>query len=305
MPPRKRATVPQLTNVGAILNREAAAIHPSSIESEKDHLPASQPRRYFDPEKLTQLIKSIKEHGILEPLLVRPRAEGGYELVAGERRLRAARELKLTEVPIVVRELDERQALQVALIENLQREDLNPVEETDAVLTLLSLALSIDKNEVPALFYQAHHAKHRGQELGQTVLSQVETIQEVIAGIGRFSMDSFRASRLPLLKLPTDVLEALRQGKLEYTKASAIARVKDEKQRSKLLQVVIDEDLSLSEIKARIQELISAVPGAENTLAKRYAEIGKKLKKNSILQDNKKRKQLETLLTKLEQLVAD
>jgi hypothetical protein len=79
-------------------------------------------------------LRQVKEHGILEPLLVRPLKDGEYELVAGERRLRAAREVGLEAVPIVVRELDDRQAIQVALIENLQREDLNPVEETDAVL---------------------------------------------------------------------------------------------------------------------------------------------------------------------------
>jgi ParB family chromosome partitioning protein len=92
-----------------------------------------QPRRYFDPEKLEQLKRSIEEHGILEPLIVRPLGGGegaGYQLVAGERRYRAARELGLKEVPVVVHQLSDQQAIQVALIENLQREDLNPVEET-------------------------------------------------------------------------------------------------------------------------------------------------------------------------------
>src|SRR4028118_1573008 len=188
----------KLRGVAALLGEVAPeAATQKAVAVTAIRLPPQRPRRDFDPDRLEQLVLSIKEHGILEPLLVRPRTGGDYELVAGERRLRAARELKLTEVPIVVRELDERQALQVALIENLQREDLNPVEETDAILTLLSLALSIEKNEVPALFYQAHSAKHRGQELTQNVLSQIQTIQEVIAGIGRFSMDSFRASRLP------------------------------------------------------------------------------------------------------------
>ena len=170
---RKRAPKPELRNVAAILNRETPATEDQqqdqSISIEKIQLPAKQPRRFFDSDKLAQLVQSVTEHGILEPLLVRPLESGGYELVAGERRLRAAREVGLAEVPIVVRELDDRQAIQVALIENLQREDLNPVEETDAVLDLLAIALETTREDVTSLFYQAHRAKHRGQELGQNV----------------------------------------------------------------------------------------------------------------------------------------
>ena len=300
---RKRTTPPQLTNVGAILNRETPP--PQSLPLEKIQLSSTQPRRYFDPEKLAQLVKSVKEHGILEPILVRPLDSGDYELVAGERRFRAAQEVGLTEVPIVVRELDSKQALQVALMENLQREDLNPVEETEAVITLLEMQLELEKKEVVSLFYQAHHAKHRGKQLEQNVLSKVETIKTVIAGIGRFTFDSFRSSRLPLLKLPEDVLEVLRQGRLEYTKASAIARVKDEEQRAELLQSAVEGNLSLSEIRQRLQALLSLEPKPENVLAQRYSEIGQKLKKESIWTDNKKRKQIEALLSKLEQLVDD
>ncbi|NJO94561.1 MAG: ParB/RepB/Spo0J family partition protein [Hydrococcus sp. RM1_1_31] len=102
----------------------------ASLVSLKDiNLPQQQPRRYFDEQALQELISSIKQHGILQPLLVRPLSSGGYELVAGERRYRAAMESELTEVPVVVRELNNSEALQIALIENLQREDLNPVEE--------------------------------------------------------------------------------------------------------------------------------------------------------------------------------
>ncbi|WP_414573706.1 ParB/RepB/Spo0J family partition protein [Nostoc sp. CCY 9925] len=111
-------------------------------------LPNKQPRRYFNPEKFAQLIQSVKEHGILEPLLVRPLDNENYELVAGERRLKAASVVGLNEVPVVSLDLDDQQALQVALIENLQREELNPVEETEAILELLLLSLQMSANEV-------------------------------------------------------------------------------------------------------------------------------------------------------------
>jgi len=306
MATRKSTPKPELRNVAAILNRESAVFLPQSIAVEKIHLPAQQPRRYFDAEKLAQLVQSVKEHDILEPLLVRPLKDGEYELVAGERRLRAAREVGLEEVPIVVRELDDQQAIQVALIENLQREDLNPVEETDAVLDLLVIALETTRENVTSLFYQAHRAKHRGQELGQNVLSQLETVQNVMAGVGRFTIDSFRSSRLPLLKLPEDVLNILREGKLEYTKAQAIARVKDEEKRSELLKQAVSENLSLNEIRAVIKELTPELDlTPEKVMAQRWSEIGKQLQKGKFLNDHKKRDRITKLLDELEKLTEE
>lgn len=311
MPSRKSAPKPQLRNVAAILNRdipeqlEQIEHPPQSVPIEQVHLPQKQPRRFFDAEKLAQLVDSVKEHGILEPLLVRPLKEGSYELIAGERRLRAAHEVGLPSVPIVVRELDDRQALQVALVENLQREDLNPVEETDAVLDLLAIALNISREDVTSLFYQAHHAKHRGQELGQNVLSQLEVVQNVLAGVGRFTVDSFRSSRLPLVKLPADVLDVLRQGRLEYTKGQAIARVKDQAQRSKLLKQAISKNLSLNEIKAAIKELTpESEPIPEKALVERLCEISKRLRKNEAWGDRKKRDRITKLLNELDKLTA-
>ena len=101
----------------------------------------SQPRRYFDPAKQEQLVQSVKQHGILDPLLVRPMPKNQYELVAGERRYRAAVALNLELVPVVIKQLSDQEALQLALVENLQREELNPVEETEGILQLLSLHL--------------------------------------------------------------------------------------------------------------------------------------------------------------------
>lgn len=309
---RKRAAKPELRNVAAILNRESPAVtdQPDQLvqttEIEQIHLPAKQPRRFFDPDKLAQLVQSVKEHGILEPLLVRPLENGNYELVAGERRLRAAREAGLSDVPIVVHELDDRQALQVALLENLQREDLNPIEETDAVLDLLMLALDAEKEAVISLFYQAHRHKHRGQELGQNVLSQLKIVQEVIDGIGRFTLDSFRSSRLPLLNLPDDVLGLLRQGRLEYTKAQAIARVKDEPHRTELLQQAIAGNLSLSEIKERKKALEpTAEPTPEKAAVERLSEVSKRLQKPQAWGDRKKRDRITKLLDELERLTRE
>ena len=97
----------------------------------------NQPRKQFDEEALGELSASIAQHGVLQPLLVRPLADGTYQLVAGERRWRASRMAGLTEVPVVIREMTEQEAAELALIENLQREDLNPMEEALGYQTLM------------------------------------------------------------------------------------------------------------------------------------------------------------------------
>lgn len=281
------------------------SIQPShAVSLGQIHLPAKQPRRYFDPQKQAQLVQSVREYGILEPLLVRPLDSGGYELIAGERRYRAAQEIQLQDVPVVIKEFDDQQALRVSLIENLQREDLNPVEETEAILELLAIHIGGSPEDVASVLNRANHAKNRGQELEGNVSLQLEMIESVLAEIGRFNAESFRSSRLPLLNLPPEVLKALREGELEFTKARAIARVKDERQRRSLLKLATTKNLSLSEIKQKIQEL-TKIQGetAETSYTQRYAQIGQRLKKSAIWEDSKKRAKLEKLLSQLDELI--
>lgn len=302
----KRPQVPQMRGVTDLFSMEVEGEQlTNTIPINKILLPKSQPRRYFDPEKLAQLSQSIKEYGILEPLLVRP-SGSRYELIAGERRYRAAQNIGLKEVPVVVREFDDRQALQVALIENLQRDDLNPVEETEGILQLLAIELDITTDGVVSILNQAANAKKRGQELTDNVIRQLETVESLLSTVGRFSAESFRVNRLPLLNLPDDVLEALRQGKIEFTKARAISRVKDKEQRSKLLKQAVSKNLPLSEIKAKIQELkpeSEATPG--KIVAQRLNEIGKRLQKNEAWGDRKKHDRIAKLLDELDKLTAE
>jgi len=301
MPIKKsRRVAPKLKTLDAYLGSPPEQ-STATVGVDLIRLPEKQPRRYFDPEKLAQLVQSVKEHGILEPLLVRP-VDGGYELVAGERRLRAAREVGLTEVPIVAHSLDDKQALQVALMENLQREDLNPVEETEAVLELLAMTLEVDKNEVVSILHQSYNAKQRGHELNQNVLIQLEKIEALLSEIGRFNVGTFRSSRLPLLNLPDEVLSALRRGAIEYTKAAVIARVKEPSLRESLLEEAIADSLSLSQIKERVK---AVQPLTEPPLlVQRMETIYKLTKKQKLWDDPKKRKKLETLLAKIEELIS-
>ena len=274
----------------------------TTVNIDKIRLPVKQPRRYFDPEKLNQLVQSVKEHGILQPLLVRA-VNDEFELVAGERRLRAAKEAGLTEVPIISKELSDIQTLQIALVENLQREDLNPVEETEGILELLRIELDVNSGEVISILNQVANAKKRNLDLTENVSRQLEIIESVLQNVGRFTAESFRTSRLPLLNLPDDVLETLRQGQLEYTKARAIAKLKDDGERRELLDKVLNENLSLSDIKQLVKELTPGKITVKETLNAKYSEIGKRLKNAQVWEDAKKTRKLEKLLGDLEKLL--
>jgi ParB family chromosome partitioning protein len=267
-------------------------------------LPAQQPRRYFDPEKLKQLVLSVQEHGILEPVLVRPveGKSGQYELVAGERRYRAAQQLELNEIPVIIRELTDTEALQLALVENLQREDLNPVEETEGVLQLLSIQLNRAISDLPPLLHRLQYERKKSSNnvVGN---SEIEAIESVFTGLGLMSWESFVNHRLPLLNLPGNVLEALRQGELAYTKAQTISRVKDETQRQVLLQSAIKEDLSLNQIRERIKDLR---PEPDKISPKATVEsLSRRVIQAKLWEDPKKWKQAQALLIKLEALISE
>ncbi len=266
-------------------------------------LPDYQPRQYFDETKLEELAQTIKAHGVLEPLLVRALpSQNQYELVAGGRRYRAAKLAGLTEVPVIVLKLSDEQALEVAIIENLQREDLNPVEETEGILQLLAKRLKIKTSEVSPLLHQLQK-QVRGRAANNVIGSEtIEQIQAIFESLGLMELDSFIGNRLPLLNLPEDVLKALRSGKIEYTKAKAIARVKDEAARKQLLEDAIANSLSLSQIRSLIKE--SKPAKQQEELRSRFDNTYKQVKKAKNLWSNaKKRKQLESLLARLEKLI--
>lgn len=279
-----------------------------SLPVESITLPASQPRRYFDPEKLRQLTESVRQHGILEPILVRlSKEEGLYELVAGERRFRAAQEVGLSSVPVTVRELSDEEALQLALVENLQREDLNPVEETEGILQLLALRLNIPPIDVPPLLYKMRNAAIGTVNQNVLINSEAQLVQAVFAELGTITWESFVTARLPLLRLPLEILEALQSGKIAYTKAQAIARVKDDTQRKELLGEAITQDLSLSQIKDKVAVLKfpKANSETEPSLRSQIDGVLRQAKRSEVWNDPKKQRRLEKLLVDLKTLMDD
>ena len=294
----------KLRGVAALLGEVAPeAATQKAVAVTAIHLPPQQPRRYFDPDKLEQLVLSIKEHGILEPLLVRPRPGDEYELVAGERRYRAAQKLGLTEVPVVIRKLTDEEALALSLIENLHREDLNPVEETEGILQLLSLKLNMAVEETISLIYRMQN-EAKGKVTQNVLGSQSgEEVKSLFDSLGLMSWESFASSRLPLLKLPTEVLDALRRGEIEYTKATAIARVKDVSARRALLLAAIEEKLSLTQIAERIKA--TRPSGSQDSLKERIKQASSRLQKAKLWDSPEKQQVLEKLLEQMEALLAD
>ena len=266
-------------------------------------LPDYQPRQYFDEAKLEELTQTIKKYGVLEPLLVRKLSrKNQYELVAGGRRYRAAKKADLTEVPVVVRELSDSLAIEIALIENLQRENLNPVEETEGILKLLSQRLNIKSQEISPLLHLLQK-QLRGRSANNVIGSQmVESVLEVFNSLGLMELDSFISNRLPLLNLPEDILEAVRAGKIKYTKAKAIARLSERETRTQLLEVAIANSLSLSQIRQLVKA--EQTPKQQSELKTRLDTTYKQVKKaKKLWSDVEKRKQLESLLLKLEKLI--
>ncbi len=180
-----------------------------------------QARKQFDEAALSELADSIAQHGVLQPLLVRPIIGGGYQLIAGERRWRASRIAGLTQVPVIIKELTDDEAAVISLIENLQREDLNPIEEAYGFASLIK---DFD-------------------------LTQEEAAQRV--GKSRPAV----ANALRLLRLPQEVIDAVREGKLSAGHARALAAIDDEKTAIFAAKTVMEKGLSVRETEKLVKAL--------------------------------------------------
>lgn len=208
-------------------NDSATTLNINEIEPNRD-----QPRRIFDEKALEELSSSIKQNGIIQPLLVRPMLDGSYQLVAGERRWRAAHMAGLTEVPVTIREMTDEEASVFALIENLQREDLNPVEEAQGIKSLI-------------------------ESYGFT---QEEAADKV--GKSRVAV----TNTLRLLKLPASVLTLLSEGKLTAGHSRALLSLDDEKKMLEIAEAAIKQDLSVRQVEKMVKY---ALQGEKPTPKKR------------------------------------
>lgn len=216
----------------------------SQIEPNK-----KQPRNDFDEEALTELASSITKHGVLQPLLVRPIVGGdGYQIVAGERRWRACRKAGIKEVPVIIRELDDSETMQIALIENLQRENLSPVEEAIGYKSL------IDQYKF-----------------------SIEDIAKVIGKSRPAVSNSIR-----LLNLPKEVLDLLSQNKITAGHARTLLSLRSKEEMIRVAEFVVKNDLSVRSLEALVKKATSQkmVKSLKRTRDTFFDEVEISLKKN-------------------------
>lgn len=231
--------------LGALLGGESESSinneHIESVEVSRVRPNPFQPRADFNEEEIASLAESLKRQGVLQPVVVRP-AEGGlYELVAGERRWRASQKAGLDRIPAVVREVDDRRMLEMALVENLQRRDLNPIEKARAFRRLIEL----------------------------NSWTQEEVADAV--GLGRPTVTNF----IRLLELPPEVQEAVSRGTITMGHARALLGVTPRSAQLRLLRRIIEEDLSvraLEKLARRPSETESANGGSAPSRREPYLE---------------------------------
>ena len=215
--------------LGALLGEAALEDDaPKAASSDFEYIPIQrieprqdQPRSFFEQEKLDDLTDSIREHGVLSPILVRSLDSGYYQIVAGERRWRAARAAGLTDLPARIVDADEKNAMEIALVENLQREDLSPIEEARGYKSLME----------------------------EFAMTQEEVSQRV--GKSRPAI----ANSLRLLSLPDQLLELISQGSLSAGSARAILVLKSQDSMIEAAETIIANDLSVREVEKLVKKL--------------------------------------------------
>lgn len=223
-------------SIEEIASTSAVKLKIMDIEPNRD-----QPRKIFDEDALAELADSIAKHGVIQPLLVRPMPDGSYQLVAGERRWRASRMAGLTEVPVVIKELSDDEAMALALIENLQREDLNAIEEAQGIKALMD-TLSLTQDEAAERVGKSRPAV---------------------------------ANALRLLKLPDSVIVLVSDGKLSPGHARALLGFKDEQDIIETADLIIEKGLTVRNVEKLVKKR-NKEPKAEKPAARRasyYDEV--------------------------------
>lgn len=223
-------------SIEEIASTSAVKLKIMDIEPNRD-----QPRKIFDEDALAELADSIAKHGVIQPLLVRPMPDGSYQLVAGERRWRASRMAGLTEVPVVIKDLSDDEAMALALIENLQREDLNAIEEAQGIKALMD-TLSLTQDEAAERVGKSRPAV---------------------------------ANALRLLKLPDSVIALVSDGKLSPGHARALLGFKDEQDIIETADLIIEKGLTVRDVEKLVKKR-NKEPKAEKPAARRasyYDEV--------------------------------
>ena len=217
--------------IDEIVNLKVASIVPNR----------QQPRSIFDDERISELAESIKEHGIIQPVVVR-KIDNGYELIAGERRFRATKSLALETIPAIIKDYDDLKTASIAIIENIQREDLTSIEEALAYKQLMKL-----------------HGATQAE-----IASQVGKSQSTIA------------NKVRLLNLTTEVQDAILKREISERHARTLLSVKEEDLQVKLLNIIIEKNLNVSQTEKLIEDYL--IPKGKKQRVKTIAKIPRNFK---------------------------
>ncbi|PZO52444.1 MAG: chromosome partitioning protein ParB [Phormidesmis priestleyi] len=240
-----------------------ASDKPASLSLSKIHPWEDQPRCYFSEDSIEALASSFREHGFKGVLVVRPHPfmEGDFQLVAGERRYRAAKQAKLINVYCFIGDFDDDEALDFALRENLNREDLSRLEETLGILNLIETKYSIDPETVVEIVGREGH----GDKLATTRNNVTpgngtnENLTAIVSVLNEFEIElsSFRSNYLPTLRLQEPLKTAHLEQGLSYLKAESLNRIKDEQTLLALLAEVLKENLSVRAVRNRVGQVLT------------------------------------------------
>ncbi len=223
----------------------------------------NQPRSFISQEGINKLAKTIEVEGFKYPCLVRPIDDNKYQIVAGERRYLAGQLAKKTEIPCLIENLNDTEALQAALKENLLREDLNPIEVLNSLLRLLSEQLQLCEDDVCKLLYEmkrqweTHQSEKKSSgeiDFPNSTDARCQTVISLFESYG-YNWYSYVCSQLKLRNLPDDVYEAIATGRIEYSKGLKFKSIKDDELRESLLNEAIEQGWSQKLIAQKIKQM--------------------------------------------------
>lgn len=277
-----------------------------------------QYRRYFDESSVRELAEEIQERGFHGDVWVYPHPEqtGYYCLISGERRVRACRLAGLDEIPVTILEdLDPIQLAELSYIANASAKALNPLEDTFAVLDILKLHLGWEMEEITSFLQRMdYYAKSGNRDSSHNVGGSKEA-QQIVQVLENLKVGikwrSFVKHRLPLLNKPPEIQEAILAGRLDYTKAIEIAKIKDEEERQQLLEVAIEQGLSFERVKAQVKVIVGKGTAdvdrvsQDKVTEQRLGNVRKGLKQKWKQFNADQQNEVDRLITALEQLIAE
>jgi ParB family chromosome partitioning protein len=299
------------------LNRSAEIQVPlSAIHLTFSFTPSQSALRYhYDLKQISQWAEAeIRQNGIRSPLWVRPlpgynSKTPAYELIAGMRRYLAAQHLELETVPVKVFDWSDEQAYQAAASENFNRKSFTPIEELDHILNFLSQSLNLAIDEVPALLNRMSNASKGNIDPVFLKSDAAQTVEQVFSALGQMSWKTFVQSRLRLRNQPADIIEAIREGKLSYPKAMAIASIKNETSRVSLIEQAVVNELTLEAITAAANDAKRTTAETSTTKLQTEEQVFKSLtstvmkKVRTSKLEKTIRKKVERLLKQIEDLL--